>query len=374
MRQLDVYLGESLIGRIVENRKGGRFEYEQSIVGKLAGRPVLSMAFPAKVRPFGEAKTSAWFNGLLPEGNRRDEVCRSLGVLPYDWIGLLAEIGWECAGAVRVFEHGRERTCELRLEKISPSELAEKLSSATERLPQVESGLFRMSLGGFQEKMCVVMPAIPEGASSVAADDVLLPMGDSPSTHILKPESEHYPGLAESEAWAMTAAGNAARASRVALLDLDDAPSTLVVERYDRIADNGSVHVFRLHQEDVCQALGNWDAHAKNTSFLYREQMVPTLAPLYDVVPIAEAEPRTTLLSMRVNGVIDPGKLTRADVVAEAVSWGLATTDVGSVVDRVLKDLEEGIRIASTAYPAAAARHEANALERIRKLKGGIWP
>ena len=40
MRQLDVYLGESLIGRIVENRKGGRFEYEQSIVGKLVGRPV----------------------------------------------------------------------------------------------------------------------------------------------------------------------------------------------------------------------------------------------------------------------------------------------------------------------------------------------
>ena len=426
MRQLDVYLGESLIGRIVENRKGGRFEYEQSIVDKLAGRPVLSMAFPAKSRPFGEAKTSAWFNGLLPEGNRRDEVCRSLGVLPYDWIGLLAEIGWECAGAVRVFEHGRERACQLRLEEIPSSELAEKLSSATERLPQVESGLFRMSLGGFQEKMCVVMPAIPEGVSSVAADDVLLPMGDSPSTHILKPESEHYPGLAESEAWAMTVAGNAARASRVALLDLDDAPSTLVVERYDRVADNGSAHVFRLHQEDVCQvlgiephgkyaaagapkgndptyvaiagllqkfsfdpegekaellrqlvanlALGNWDAHAKNTSFLYCEQMVPTLAPLYDVVPIAEVEPRTTLLSMRVNGVIDPGKLTRADVVAEAVSWGLATADVESVVDRVLKDLEEGIRIASTAYPAAAARHEANALERIRKLKGDIRP
>lgn len=99
--------------------------------------------------------------------------------------------------------------------------------------------------------------------------------------------------------------------------------------------------------------------------------MVPTLAPLYDVVPIAEVEPRTTLLSMRVNGVIDPGKLTRVDIAAEAVSWGLATTDVESVVDRVLKDLEKGIRIASTAYPAAAARHEANALERIRKLKGG---
>ena len=126
MRQLDVYLGENLIGHVVENRKGGRFEYEQAVVDKLAGRPVLSMAFPAKGRPFGEAKTSAWFNGLLPEGSRLDEICRSLGVSPYDWIGLLAEIGWECAGAVRVFERGRKGTRVLRFEKISPSALAEK--------------------------------------------------------------------------------------------------------------------------------------------------------------------------------------------------------------------------------------------------------
>lgn len=85
MRQLDVFLGDNLIGHVIENRKGGRFEYERSVADKLAGRPVLSMAFPAKDRPFGEAKTSAWFNGLLPEGNRRDEICRSLGVSPYDW-------------------------------------------------------------------------------------------------------------------------------------------------------------------------------------------------------------------------------------------------------------------------------------------------
>ena len=85
MRQLDVFLGDNLTGHVIENRKGGRFEYERSVVDKLAGRPVLSMAVPAKDRPFGEAKTSAWFNGLLPEGNRRDEICRSLGVSPYDW-------------------------------------------------------------------------------------------------------------------------------------------------------------------------------------------------------------------------------------------------------------------------------------------------
>ena len=30
MRQLDVFLGDNLVGHVVENRKGGRFEYEQS--------------------------------------------------------------------------------------------------------------------------------------------------------------------------------------------------------------------------------------------------------------------------------------------------------------------------------------------------------
>lgn len=29
----------------------------------------------------------------------------------------------------------------------------------------------------------------------------------------------------------------------------------LVVERYDRIIDDGPAHVFRLHQEDVCYRL-----------------------------------------------------------------------------------------------------------------------
>ena len=120
--------------------------------------------------------------------------------------------------------------------------------------------------------------------------------------------------------------------------------------------------------------LGNWDAHAKNTSFLYREQMVPALAPLYDVVPIAEVEPRTGILSMRVNGVINPEKLTRADIIAEATAWGLDAPSAEAVIDRALRNLEEGIRVASMAYPGAAARHEANASGRVCRLKRDFQP
>ena len=222
----------------------------------------------------------------------------------------------------------------------------------------------------------------------------------------------------------MTAAGYAARASRVALLDLAEAPNTLVVERYDRVISGDSKHVTRFHQEDVCQALGldsgnkyaatntlkgndptyaaivsllqkyaldpesektellrqlvvnlslgNWDAHAKNTSFLYRESMVPTLAPLYDVVPIAEVEPRTLYLSMRVNGLIRPEEIMRCDVVAEASSWGMDSNDAEDIIDDVLCKLEKGIKAASIAYPAAAARHEDAVLRRICKLRGGF--
>lgn len=427
MRTLDVYLGEKLIGHITENRKGGRFEYSADVVARLAGRPVLSLSFPAKARPFGEEKTSNWFNGLLPEGNRRDEVCRSLGVSVYDWIGLLAEIGWECAGAVRVFERGSTQRNTAEYQQISAAELAERLSAISRQTPQPGSSFFRMSLGGFQEKLCVAMPAIPknaetvESASHVSANEILLPVGDALSTHILKPEnSSVYPGVAESEAWAMTAASYAAKAARVALLDIKGAPATLVVERYDREPVSGHTFAKRLHQEDACQALGldprnkyastgkpkgndptyasiavllqkfsadpeheisellrqmivnfalgNWDAHAKNIALLYREPMVPVLAPLYDVVPIAQVEPRTEFLSMRINGHIRPEHVSAADVIAEAASWGISTDKAQSILNDVLSRLEEGISFASKIYPQAGKRHKEASLKRIAHL------
>ncbi len=97
MRTLEVYLRGKLIGAINETRRGARFTYDPTICEVYPGAPLLSLALSAKRRPFGEAKTRNWFEGLLPEGGRRDRVCKRLGLDPYDWVGLLAEIGWECA-------------------------------------------------------------------------------------------------------------------------------------------------------------------------------------------------------------------------------------------------------------------------------------
>lgn len=420
MRQLEVRLHGRIVGRIIETRKGGRFAYAPEIAAQRSGLPVLSLSMPAKSRPFGESKTSSWFEGLLPEGQRRDDICRSLGVSPYDWIGLLSEIGWECAGAVQVFPEGSAACHVGGYRKVGVSNLAEKLSSAVAHLPHPGGETFRISLGGFQDKVCVAMPRIGEWPH-VLPDDIAFPEGDAPSTHILKPESPDYPGSAEAEAWALKVASHAARCSKAALLKLDGAPNTVVVERFDR---RGSYpgKIERLHQEDACQALGippsrkyateyaakgddpayraiadllarysvnpqeellellrqmvvnvvigNWDAHAKNISLLYEDGSAPCVSPLYDVLPIDAIEPRTRLLSLRIDGRLDPGGITASSLLSEAVTWGLDEDACRSEIADCLSDIKRGIMTAAEAYPNAAARYEGRVMERIGRLGG----
>ncbi|MBQ9003421.1 MAG: HipA N-terminal domain-containing protein [Eggerthellaceae bacterium] len=135
MRALEVWLQGELFGRISQTRAGGRFAYDQSIAGANPGTPLLSLSMPAKARAFGEAKTANWFEGLLPEGQRRDEACRRLGLSPHDRLGLIAEIGWECAGAVRVLEAGDEQGRTESYEPVAEDALAEMLDDLPSRQP-----------------------------------------------------------------------------------------------------------------------------------------------------------------------------------------------------------------------------------------------
>ncbi|MBQ9003420.1 MAG: HipA domain-containing protein [Eggerthellaceae bacterium] len=217
----------------------------------------------------------------------------------------------------------------------------------------------------------------------------------------------------------MTAASRAARCSKAALLNLEGGPATLVVERYDRIGNGWPRGAARVHQEDACQALGlpphrkyasrralgddptykgiadllvrysvdperelsellrqlvvnlalgNWDAHAKNTSLLYEQLAVPAVAPMYDVVPVAEIEPRTTVLSMRVGESLDPAAITRGLLLAEAESWGLENERANSVIDECEANIERGLDTARKRYPTAAEHHDANARSRLQRL------
>ncbi len=420
MRTLEVLLGDDMVGHVQETRKGARFSYSADAVERFGGLPLLSLSLPVKMRPFGEEKTANWFEGLLPEGARRDNLCKRFGLSRYDWMGLLAEVGWECAGAVRVYEEGDSCVEKGSYERVSPDDLAKKLSSCFSFAPDIFATSYRVSLGGFQEKICIAAPRMDAEGAGLKLDEVFLPEGGAASTHIIKPEPKDYPGLAQSEAWAMTAASVAARCSKVSLLALDGAPDALVVERYDRMGAQWPCDVSRLHQEDACQALGlapsqkyasegsekgndptyrkiaglltnfaddpmgelaellrhmtinvalgNWDAHAKNISMLYKQTASPSVAPLYDVVPIAEIEPRTDLMSMRIAGTLDPSLATGEALLGEAVSWGLPPDRAREVVSSCLSDLSCGIDAANERYPQAAERHDKAARLRMGRL------
>jgi serine/threonine-protein kinase HipA len=243
---------------------------------------------------------------------------------------------------------------------------------------------FRPSLAGFQRK-----------ALLGRADDGTwqFPRGDAPSTWILKPDGQHP--MAANEATCLRLA--AACGFDVPETDLFDVEglSVFAIRRYDRQDSPDEGLPTRIHQEDGCQAtatppglkyeeqggpslrdlagvlrnfgdprdvtallrrmtfnmaVGNADAHAKNTSFLH-EKDSPTvkLAPLYDVLSTISLEltdntgqpmHADTHLGQRVGGQADIRKVTTSDLVNEASAWGIrqrtAKAAITETLDRVL--------------------------------------
>jgi len=93
-----------------------------------------------------------------------------------------------------------------------------------------------MSLGGAQEKL----------ASSPASATPGRYLEGAPSTHILKPEPEQWPGLASAEAWALVAASEGDAGAEAVVSDSLGSRPVLIVTRYDRPVRGGAIT--RLHQ------------------------------------------------------------------------------------------------------------------------------
>jgi len=417
---LKVYLRERHIGNLMPMRSGARFMFLEEIVSTMEGSPLLSTALTVQGEAFNRAQTANWFTGLLPEDNRLTEISRFYGIEQSNYYDVLREIGWECAGAVSVLPEKVAITATETPDKsliISKEELAARLSALPSH-PYDDVRTLRVSLGGFQEKLCVVATIPVEVSNGYAKmDRVGIPLDGAISTHILKPQPRRFPGMIEGEAWAMAAASLVTPTAKTALLEIDGAPLTLVVQRFDRIVVDG---VFRrIHQEDCAQAmglsphqkyaasgtprrndptflqitsllknyaedpleqmeqllcqvfvnvvLGNTDAHAKNYAFLHPDENTIALSPMYDVVPATEITPQVTEMGMRINGRIRLDRIEYEQILNEAVSWGLPQRHAAAVLKDVADKLREGVEQASKLYPQAARHHKDAALDRLRR-------
>lgn len=179
------------------------------------------------------------FGGLLPEEGQRTAIERALGISPDNPFRLLEAIGGDVAGALAFLPEGEEPPQDCSGTAPEPLQ-DEELAALLDRLPRVPmlagEGGARLSLAGAQTKLPVVLT---EGGG------IAVPRPGEPTTHLIKPEPERFPGLAANEAFCLALA-------RAIGLDAVEAEwravagrSLLLVPRYDRAAIGGST--IRLH-------------------------------------------------------------------------------------------------------------------------------
>ena len=235
-----------LIGHLREDGGGAMaFAYSHSWLGRGDAVPLGSNLPLDEQWHDGEAVTT-YFDNLLPEGSVRDFVARALQVSTGNVFALLERFGGDTAGALALLPQGQLPSPKPRYLPMT-HEAVHKCFASSRGIPlNLAGGEARIALAGAQDKMAVFIA--PTGALAI-------PLGDAPSSHIIKPSMDHRAYLPQ------TAINEALVMSLAAAIGLDVAPvryapdlDAVVIARYDR-QWVGS-HLQRLHQNDLCQTLG----------------------------------------------------------------------------------------------------------------------
>jgi serine/threonine-protein kinase HipA len=213
----------------------------------------LSPSFPMATRTYRDSadiRHVEWFfENLLPEGRLRELIASRDRIDPKDTWALLLRHGQDTAGALSLLPETVDASgVQEKLLPLSRDALQDKIQESRLRnLPLMASwDDIRMSLAGAQEKL---------GLHIDAHGSMFLPEGTAASTHIVKPDnaSADFPFCPANEFFCMRLA--AELKVPVPQVDLLHLPEPLyVIERFDRAPDAETIR--RLHQIDLCQALG----------------------------------------------------------------------------------------------------------------------
>lgn len=345
-RELIALLDGKEVGRVHRDARGRlTFVYDDEWRKAPDSYP-LSLSMPLGAKEHGRSVVEAFLWGLLPDNDRvLDRWAAKFQVSARNVFALISHVGEDCAGAVQfvmpkrltAMQGGKDD----KVEWLDESDIAKRLETlradhAAWRLPR-DTGQF--SLAGAQPKTALLLQNDRWG----------IPSGRLPTTHILKPSTGHFDGRAENEHFCLMLARSLGLPTAQSKVMRFKQEIAIVIERYDRQRKGNDI--VRVHQEDVCQALGimptkkyqneggpsafdivellrtastdretdldtfmtalgfNWliagtDAHAKNFSLLLGGGRV-RLAPLYDVasiLPYDESDLNKIKLAMKIGG------------------------------------------------------------------------
>jgi serine/threonine-protein kinase HipA len=352
---LDLYVGSSKIGTYARAATGATsFRYDEDWLALDHSFPV-SLSLPLSDRVWTGDAIASVFDGLLPDDRTvREAIAAREGADSAGTFDLLAAIGRDCVGALRFVPEGEDSgdPAKMNYRPINDAEIARRLASlaraplgmAAHRGEDEGEEDFRISIAGMQEKTAFLY----------TKDGWQLPLGATPTSHIFKPAMREGPdGTDFSDSpwneWfcLKLCAGFGLAAANAEVRHFDNKP-VIVVERFDRRWQDGVL--YRLPQEDLCQALGVspsrkyesdggpgilavleflnqaanpradrlaffkaqiifWllaaiDGHAKNFS-IFLSPGGFTLTPMYDVMsaaPYSELTPQKIKLAMAIGG------------------------------------------------------------------------
>ncbi|HZL35161.1 MAG TPA: type II toxin-antitoxin system HipA family toxin [Tepidisphaeraceae bacterium] len=403
MKRLVVYLNGNPAGTLDQDNSGLlSFQYGSAWLISPEAMP-LSRSLPLQKERFKGKRARPFFAGLLPDEGPRQQIAAIVGVSERNDFALLERIGGECAGAITLLPAGMPHpgSGEGRMRELNEKELMDVIAELPRRpLMAGEAGI-RLSLAGSQSKLPVIL----------RDSTIALPLNDTPSTHIIKPEPERFPGLVANEILCMTLARSLGlNVPAVAARRVGNTPC-IVVQRYDRVVNRDGA-VTRIHQEDFCQALGfppekkyqqeggplirdcikmlrdwstipaldirafldglifnvligNADAHGKNYSLIY-QQGQRRLAPLYDLVCTLAWPELSKVPAMKIGKSDSMETITPTHwqkmAVESGLSWPLLRERIADLSQRTLNCLrDDSLRGASN--DTAIADHVSGIIE-----------
>ena len=375
MRRLSVYIEikgtQVYVGEICGNTpEDAVFSYAKEYMEKPVAVPI-SLSLPFSDSAFSPVRTKNFFEGLLPEGFTRRCVAEWMHVNEDDYLSILAGLGCECLGAVKIIE-GENPPILPDYRKLTSEDVRNLAKEgATESAQLVMKS--HLSLTGASGKAGLYYDE--------KENQWYLPIGDAPSTHIVKQSHIRLEGIVTNEQLCLLTASylgiDTPDSFVVDTGETGDGDVLFATKRYDRIMSaepkliNQLPVPSRLQQEDFAQAvgissfhkyehnqegylkkmfsllrtfssdpltdqlklwdicvfnylIGNTDNHIKNLSLLYSQDLKGVrLAPAYDVVSTAIYESSTKEMALSIGGMYLLDRIERRHFEKEAQNAGL---------------------------------------------------
>ncbi|WP_436763711.1 type II toxin-antitoxin system HipA family toxin [Streptosporangium sp. V21-05] len=312
-----VVLGDDRVGTLHQRGDHTRFVFSEDYLLD-PGRAILGLGFEQNLtgRHSAALRLPAWFSNLLPEGVLRDWIAADRSVSADREMELLAQVGHDLPGAVRVlpcddedhilddsswgFEDGKGQ----RAQDDSHPEMRFSLAGVALKFSMLAEN-DRLTLPAFGQGGDWIVK-LPDRAYADVPRNEYAMMSLAAAAGIDVPEvrlyrrdeldtlpSRVWPG-GETMAYAVRRFDRDDKRRAVHIEDLAQVRGVYPNEKYLGNYETVAALVHRRHDVTALREfarrlaftvlISNGDAHLKNWSLIYRDPRAPTLSPAYDLV------------------------------------------------------------------------------------------